>query len=41
MAGWLAEGKLRYRETIGQGLETFPKTLQRLFSGEKIGKLLI
>jgi len=41
MAGWLAEGKLRHRETIVQGLETFPETFQRLFSGEKIGKLLI
>lgn len=41
MAGWLAEGTLRYRETIVQGLEMFPETFQRLFSGEKIGKLLI
>jgi len=41
MAGWLAEGRLRHRETIVQGLETFPETFQRLFSGEKIGKLLI
>lgn len=41
MAGWLAEGKLKYRETVVQGLETFPETFQRLFSGEKIGKLLI
>jgi len=41
MAGWLAEGRLRHRETTVQGLETFPETFQRLFSGEKIGKLLI
>lgn len=41
MAGWLAEGKLRYRETIVEGLETFPETFQRLFSGDKLGKLLI
>jgi NADPH-dependent curcumin reductase CurA len=41
MAGWLAEGKLRHQETVVQGLETFPETFQRLFSGEKLGKLLI
>ncbi len=41
MAGWLAEGKLRYRETIVPGLETFPETFQRLFTGDKLGKLLI
>jgi NADPH-dependent curcumin reductase CurA len=41
MAGWLAGGKLRHRDTIVQGLETFPETFHRLFSGEKIGKLLI
>lgn len=41
MTDWLAEGKLRHRETIVQGLETFPEAFQRLFSGEKLGKLLI
>jgi NADPH-dependent curcumin reductase CurA len=41
MAGWLAAGTLKHRETIVDGLETFPETFQRLFSGEKIGKLLI
>lgn len=41
MASWLAEGKLSCRETIVQGLETFPETFQRLFSEEKTGKLLI
>ncbi len=41
MAGWLAEGTLRHHETIVKGLETFPETFQRLFSGEKLGKLLI
>ena len=41
MAGWLAAGKLKYRETIVEGIETFPETFQRLFSGEKLGKLII
>lgn len=41
MAGWLAAGKLVHRETIVKGLETFPQTFLRLFSGEKLGKLII
>ena len=41
LAGWLAAGELTYRETIVPGLETFPETFLRLFSGEKLGKLII
>ena len=41
MAAWLAQGTLRHRETIVKGLETFPETFQRLFTGDKVGKLLI
>ncbi|MDP3856289.1 MAG: NADP-dependent oxidoreductase [Stagnimonas sp.] len=41
MAGWMAEGKLKSREDIVEGLETFPETLNKLFSGENFGKLLI
>ena len=41
MAGWLAQGKLKTREDIVEGLETFPETLQKLFTGENQGKLLI
>lgn len=41
MGTWLAEGKLKSREDIVQGLETFPETLNKLFSGENFGKLLI
>jgi NADPH-dependent curcumin reductase CurA len=41
MADWLVEGRLECRETIVKGLETFPETFQRLFTGEKLGKLLI
>jgi NADPH-dependent curcumin reductase len=41
MAGWLAEGKLKSREDIVQGIETFPETLNKLFTGENFGKLLI
>ncbi|MCQ3000631.1 NADP-dependent oxidoreductase [Pseudomonas syringae] len=41
MAGWMAEGKLKSREDIVNGLETFPETLQKLFKGENFGKLVL
>ncbi|MFA5939643.1 MAG: NADP-dependent oxidoreductase [Sinimarinibacterium sp.] len=41
MAGWLAAGKLKTREDIAEGLETFPETLLKLFKGENIGKLVL
>ncbi|MGE0668321.1 MAG: NADP-dependent oxidoreductase [Sphingomonadales bacterium] len=40
-AGWLREGRLKYRETIVTGLENAPAAFARLFSGENFGKLLI
>lgn len=41
MAGWLAAGKLKSREDIVEGFETFPDTLLRLFRGENFGKLML
>jgi hypothetical protein len=41
MAGWMAAGKLKSREDIVPGLETFPETLLMLFNGQNQGKLLI
>lgn len=41
MAGWRAAGKLKSREDVVAGLETFPETLCKLFSGENFGKLVI
>ena len=41
MAGWMAAGKLKGREDIVDGLETFPQTLLKLFSGENFGKLVL
>ena len=41
MAEWLAAGKVKSREDIAEGLETFPETLLRLFSGENNGKLVL
>lgn len=41
LAGWAMAGKLKAREDIVEGLETFPDTLQKLFRGENFGKLVI
>ncbi len=37
----MAEGKLKSRETIVEGFETFPQTLMKLFAGENTGKLVL
>ena len=41
LAGWAMAGKLKAREDIVQGLETFPDALQKLFRGENFGKLVL
>lgn len=41
MADWLAAGKVTSREDIAEGFENFPATLNRLFSGENTGKLVL
>ncbi len=41
MAGWIASGQLKSQEHIVEGLETFPETLLKLFTGENFGKLIL
>ena len=41
IAGWIGDGRLKAREDIVDGLETFPETLLKLFRGENLGKLVI
>lgn len=41
MTRWLAEGKVRYRETVTEGVENAPKAFLQLFTGNKIGKQLV
>jgi NADPH-dependent curcumin reductase CurA len=41
MAAWMAAGKLKSREHIVEGLESFPETLLKLFKGENTGKLIL
>jgi NADPH-dependent curcumin reductase len=38
---WMKEGKLKSREHVVEGLETFPETLMKLFKGENFGKLVL
>jgi NADPH-dependent curcumin reductase CurA len=37
----LAEGRLRYRETIIDGLDRAPEALMRVLSGDTTGKALV
>lgn len=41
MAAWRRDGLLQSREDVVEGLQTFPETLLKLFSGENFGKLCI
>lgn len=41
MAGWMAAGKLKSREDIVDGLENFPETFVKLFTGKNFGKLIL
>lgn len=41
LGDWYAEGKLQYRTDIEQGLETAPTAVNKLFTGENNGKLIV
>jgi NADPH-dependent curcumin reductase CurA len=41
MSGWLAAGKVKYREDMVEGLEQAPQAFLGLFSGENFGKLVV
>ena len=41
IAAWIAEGKLKAKEDVVPGIETFPETLNKLFRGENFGKLVL
>ena len=41
MGMWIMQGKLKSREDIYEGIENFYETFLRLFSGDKMGKLIL
>ena len=41
LGGWLAEGRLHYRETVIEGLERAPEALMRVLAGDTTGKALV
>jgi len=41
LAGWYQSGELVHREDVQEGFENIPKTLNRLFTGQNIGKQLL
>jgi hypothetical protein len=41
IAAWIAEGKLKSKVDIVDGLDAFPEALLMLFRGENVGKLLL
>ena len=41
VAGWIAEDKLRYRETVTEGLDRAPEAFIGMLRGENLGKALV
>ena len=41
LAGWVAAGRIKYRETVTDGLENAPKAFIGLLRGENFGKQLV
>ncbi|MBT4519576.1 MAG: NADP-dependent oxidoreductase [Halieaceae bacterium] len=41
MTGWLASGKMKYREHMVQGLENAPEAFMGFFAGANFGKLVV
>jgi len=41
LAGYLKDGRMKSKEDIVSGIDTFPQTLLKLFNGENFGKLVL
>jgi NADPH-dependent curcumin reductase len=41
LAGWVAEGRIKHRVDVVEGLEQAPTAINRLFTGENTGKLVV
>jgi NADPH-dependent curcumin reductase CurA len=38
---WISEGKIKWKETISEGIESAPKAFIGLFKGQNLGKMLV
>jgi NADPH-dependent curcumin reductase CurA len=38
---WEADGRLRHREDVVQGLDNAPEALRRVLRGDHLGKLIV
>lgn len=41
LAGWIRQGRLKYREDLREGIESAPSSIEQLYSGDNKGKLII
>jgi len=41
MAKWIAEGKIKWKETVVEGLENAPRAFIGLFKGDNFGKMIV
>jgi len=41
LSKWLMDGKIKHREDVQEGIENCPSTLNRLFTGQNIGKQIL
>jgi NADPH-dependent curcumin reductase CurA len=41
LAAWHAAGKLKWRDTVKEGIEAAPEAFLGLFSGQNFGKMLV
>ena len=41
LSGWVAEGRIKYRVDVVDGLENAPAAVNKLFDGSNQGKLMV
>ena len=41
LAGWLADGRLKYREDVVDGIENAPSAFIGMLQGENLGKRIV
>ena len=41
LSEWMAEGKIQYKVDVVEGIENAPSAVNKLFTGENKGKLIV